>query len=90
MKAHNNLTDDELLQFLRENPVLRSSVEEMIEIASGPEKLDVDFDDAEDAVIDTIHRTGREMLRCWAQKASDAATKEELKNGGRSHEKKRS
>jgi hypothetical protein len=90
MSPRNSLTDDELLQFLREHPILRDSVEEMIEISSGPDKLDVDFDDAEDAVIEHIHRTGKEMLRCWAQKASDSATNEELRCGGRCHEKKRS
>jgi hypothetical protein len=90
MRSSSTLTDTELLQFLKENPTLRSAVEEMIEISSGPKKLDVGFDDAEDAVVDYMNRRGNEMLQHWAQKASDSATEEALKQGGRHHEKKRS
>ena len=71
--------DEELIiNALRNNPELKNCFLEMIDIAQDPirgQKLKFG-DDAEDAVVEVIQKTGRKLLEEWAQRRSEQAAEE--------------
>lgn len=73
------LEDEErILNALRTNPKLKNCILEMIDITEDPlrdQKLKLG-DDAEDAVVEVIQKTGRELLEEWAQRRSEQASEE--------------
>lgn len=85
-----NQEDEKILQTIKDNPALRACFLEMIEIADDSSSQLNRGDDAEEAVIQTIQKTGAVILQEWAQKKADKAA-QELKNEPdiRMHEKKR-
>ncbi len=91
-KFSNNLSDNEkkIIESLRGNHELRNCFLEMIDIADSPlGKLDLG-DDAEEAVVQAIKKTGKVLLDEWAQKKSDQATdKARTKPENHSHGKKK-
>ena len=79
-----------IMEALRASPNLKSCFLEMIDITDGEsfEKLDLG-DDAEEAVVNVIQKTGRELLQDWAQKKAKNIEKEERENKDiRPHKKK--
>lgn len=77
MTTYQSISEDEerLVLALRRNPQLAECFLEMIEIAEDPiqdKKLKLG-DDAEDAVVDVIQKTGRTLLEEWAQRRSEEA-----------------
>lgn len=83
--------DTEFLNRLKRHPQLRHYFEEMLETAELKNESVITPDDAEDAVLLQVRKTGQEMLRIWAQNAHDkvcenALTEEKI----RTHQKKRS
>ena len=88
------LSQDEenlLFQRIRENPTLARRMLEMTDII-GEELGGIEIaDEAEEAVVDNIRKTGRELLSTWAQKRADLEAKHTRELGGaRAHEKKSS
>lgn len=70
--------DERILSALKENPELKNCILEMLDIAQDPirdQKLKLG-DDAEDAVVDVIQKTGKKLLEEWAQRRSEQAAKE--------------
>ena len=94
MTTSKNSQEDEkrILNALRRNPELKDCFLEMIDIAEDPiksQKLKLG-DDAEDAVIEVIQKTGRKLLEEWTQRRSEEAAKEVSKQPKhRPHEKKK-
>ena len=87
-------TDDQethkILQALNSNPDLKACILEMIDITEDSANQLNRGDDAEDAVIQAIRKTGSVLLKEWAQSKADKAAKEtEEQPGVRVHEKKR-
>jgi hypothetical protein len=78
-KSKNNQQNEErILSALRDNPELENCILEMLDITEDPirdQKLKLG-DDAEDAVIDVIQKTGRKLLEKWAQRRSEQAAEE--------------
>ena len=80
-----------IIEALRSNPGLKACILEMIDITDGEsfEKLNLG-DDAEEAVVDVIHKTAQTLLQDWANKKKKQAEEEISNNNAyRSHEKKR-
>jgi len=80
-----------IVEALRSSPGLKACVLEMLDITGGKgfEELDLG-DDAEDAVVDVMHKTGQTLLQEWAQKKGKNAEQEVSKDANyRPHEKKR-
>lgn len=70
--------EERILSALRISPGLRDCILEMIDITEDPtkdQKLKLG-DDAEDAVVGVIQKTGRTLLEEWAQKRSEQAAEE--------------
>ncbi len=70
--------EERILNALRRNPELKNCFLEMIDIAEDPtgsQKLKMG-DDAEDAVVEVIQKTGRKLLEEWTQRRSEEAAKE--------------
>jgi hypothetical protein len=70
--------EDRILNALRRNPELKDCFLEMIDIAEDPtrnQKLKLG-DDAEDAVVEVIQKTGRKLLEEWAQRRSEQVAEE--------------
>ena len=83
--------EQKILEAIRSSPELGNCVLEMIDIASSPLGTLDRGDDAEDAVVNVIQKTGRLLLEEWAQKKSDEAGKEtQTKSGSHLHGKKKS
>jgi len=79
-----------ILQALSDNPDLKACILEMIDITEDSANQLNRGDDAEDAVIQAIRKTGSVLLKEWAQSKADKAAKEtEELPGVRMHEKKR-
>lgn len=78
-ESQNSRTDEErILDALRSNPELKNCILEMLDIALDPikdQKLKFG-DDAEDAVVAVIQKTGRKILEEWAQRKSEQAAEE--------------
>lgn len=85
----NNKEEENLLIIIRNNPILGRCVFEMLDIA-GEDLGNIELaDDAEEAVIKSIDKTGKELLTIWAQKkANQLAEQTKLEIGTRMHEKK--
>lgn len=84
MKDKPEVSDEDLLRRLREQPVLRQRMVALLDIAqdkSGDVKL---ADEAEMRVTQEIRRLGQEMMQSWAQ-GQVRATELEQRRGGRSH-----
>lgn len=77
--SRNSHEDEErILNALRRNPELKDCFLEMIDIAEDPtrsQKLKLG-DDAEDAVVEVIQKTGRKLLEEWAQRRSEETANE--------------
>lgn len=83
--------EERILNALRRNPELKNCILEMLDISEDPirdQKLKLG-DDAEDAVIEVIRKTGRKLLEEWAQKRSEQVAKEVSQNKHRPHGKKK-
>ena len=84
-----NEREQKILDALRENPDLESCFLEMIDISHSPlGKLD-NGDEAEEAVVDAIQKTGKILLEEWSQKKSDQAAEETQNRGGNQHHGKK-
>ena len=84
--------ENEILEALRSSPRLKACFLEMLDITDGDnfEALN-SGDDAEEAVVDVIQKTGRALLQEWVEKKKIKAEKEiGADNAYRAHEKKRS
>jgi hypothetical protein len=77
--SKNQQQDDErILHALKVNPELKSCFLEMIDIIEDPtkdQKIKLG-DDAEEAVVEVIQKTGKKLLEEWAQRRSDQTSKE--------------
>lgn len=82
--------NQKILQALNDNPDLKACILEMIDITEDSTNQLNRGDDAEEAVIQAIRKTGSVLLKEWAQSKADKAAQEtgELP-GVRMHEKKR-
>lgn len=70
--------EERILNVIRSNPELKECFLEMISIAEDPtrdQKLKLG-DDAEDAVVEVIQKTGRKLLEEWAQRRSEQVAEE--------------
>jgi hypothetical protein len=70
--------EERILNALRMNPGLKDCILEMIEITEDPtenQKLKLG-DEAEEAVVAVIQKTGKNLLEEWAQRSSDQAAEE--------------
>jgi hypothetical protein len=86
------LTDKEkaVLAALRENPELEKCFLEMIEITHERLTELKRGDDAEDAVVETIQKTGKTLLKEWAEKQRNRIDEEIRKDKSlRPHGKKK-
>jgi hypothetical protein len=84
--------EERILNALRSNPGLKECILEMLDISQDPvrdQKIKLG-DDAEDAVVEVIQKTGRKLLEEWAQKRNEQAAEEvSQKPKHRFHEKKK-
>lgn len=70
--------EERILSALRGNPELKNCILEMLDIAQDPirdQKLKLG-DDAEDAVVEVIQKTGKKLLEEWAQRRNEQAAEE--------------
>jgi hypothetical protein len=70
--------EERILEALRSNPVLKTCILEMLDItqdSARDQKLKLG-DDAEDAVVNVIQKTGITLLEEWVQKRSEQASEE--------------
>ncbi len=82
--------NQKIMQALRDNPDLKACILEMLDITKDPTNQLNRGDDAEEAVIQAIRKTGATLLKEWAQRKSDKAEQEmQSQPGVRMHEKKR-
>lgn len=93
MENSNTLSSDEkkILEALREDAQLLECVLELTEISGN--KIDrLKFgDDAEEATVNAIQKTGKTVLKGWAERREDEAEKEWIAvKECRGHEKKSS
>jgi hypothetical protein len=86
-----NLKAMELVRRLQNHPELQHCIEEILDTAELANNLVETADDAEEAIVAQIRKTGSEALRLWAQNAQDKACREALDQPKtRPHQKKRS
>ena len=82
--------DQRLLQALKNHPDLKACFLEMVDITEDNTNQLNRGDDAEDAVIAAMRKTGATLLKEWAQKKADKAEQETRGQPHvRIHEKKR-
>lgn len=87
------ITDEDektILAALRSNPRLKTCFLEMVDITDGDVFEDLNNgDDAEDAVVDAIQKTGTALLQGWTEK-KNAKTEGEMRTNKlyRPHKKK--
>lgn len=75
---HSHEDEERILNALRRNSELKNCFLEMIDIAEDPirdQKLKFG-DEAEEAVVEVIQKTGKKLLEEWAQRRSDQAADE--------------
>ncbi len=87
--ATSSSKEKRILEALRENPQLLDCVYELAEISRN--KIDdLEFaDDAEEATVDAIQKTGKAVLEGWFEKKRDQVTEVwRSKRECREHEKK--
>lgn len=78
------LSDEELLSGLREQPKLRSRITALLELAQGSNAELERADDAEDWLIQEVRAMGQETLQAWAQSRVEQS-EEEVRRSGRAH-----
>ena len=83
--------EENLLKTVRNNPNLARCLFEMIEIA-GENLGNIELaDDAEEAVVQGIKKTGKELLKLWIEKKEKQLSDQaKLEKNTRLHEKKTS
>jgi hypothetical protein len=84
MEDKRDMSDEELLRRLREQPMLRQRMVALLDIAedkAGDLKL---ADDAELRLTQEIRRLGQELMQGWAEGQVRAAEQEQ-RRGGRAH-----
>ncbi len=77
-QKHAQEDEERILNALRNNPELKNCFLEMIDIAEDPtrdKKLKLG-DEAEEAVIEVIQKTGRKLLEEWTQRRAEQAADE--------------
>jgi hypothetical protein len=80
-----------ILQALEANPSLKDCFLEMIDAAQDSSGELNKGDDAEDAIVAVINKTGQVLLQEWAEKKSNEADTQALEQGNlRPHTKKKS
>jgi len=69
------MTDKELLEALKGNPVLKSKVESLVQLSSGSHNgVEVTWGDtAEELIIGEIEGLGRDVLEKWANSRASKA-----------------
>jgi hypothetical protein len=72
---NSSMNDDEahILNTIRAQPELKNCFLEMIDITQDSADLLNCGDDAEEAIVESIRKTGEVLLQQWAQKKSDKA-----------------
>jgi hypothetical protein len=81
---------EELIQFVNDHPHLEECFLEMMEIAKDKSMILNNGDDAEEAVIQSIEKTGQVVLQEWANKKEKQARQFINLEKCREHEKKMS
>jgi hypothetical protein len=79
---------EELMQFIIDHPHLEECFLEMMEIAKDKTQVLNNGDDAEEAVIWSIEKTGQVVLQEWANKKEKQARQMTNLEECRKHEKK--
>lgn len=67
------MTDQELMNKLREEPALRQRVSGLLDLIANTSGDFVTADSAEFQLIDELHHLGRESLTAWARKTEGVA-----------------
>jgi len=78
------LSDAELLAFLRENVVLRTRIASIAAAVDGAGGTLLEADAAEERLVEEVRYLGREALTSWARKRVDA-TEREIRRQPRMH-----
>lgn len=84
MANGHEVSDEDLVQRLRQQPVIRARLLKLLDVAedtAGDLKL---ADDAELRLTQELRRLGQEMMQSWAENQVQA-TEQELRCGGRAH-----
>ena len=68
--------DLQLLQKLKEDPKLYSSIQDIISIMDSPENEGKSFDEIEDLIIPKLKELGRNSLGNWVSKQESSASKQ--------------
>jgi hypothetical protein len=90
MKDLLNEEEKAVLNAMKENPELKECFLEMIGITHERINELKKGDDAEEAVVKVIHKTGNILLQEWCEKQEEMAAKASQQNKTlRSHEKKK-
>lgn len=80
--------DEAILQALHADPTLKICILEMIGIIEAELGVLDRGDDAEEAVVDLMHRTSRALLQKWAEKKEAKAHENLKRTDYRPHRKK--
>lgn len=91
MSTNQEVNEDEkkIFQALKDHPDLKACFLEMVDITEDTTNQLNRGDDAEDAVIHAMRKTGATLLKKWAQRKADKAEQEMREESGvRVHEKK--
>jgi hypothetical protein len=81
--------NEELIQFIKENPEIEECFLEMMEIAKDKREELNNGDDAEEAVVGAIRVTGKRVLQEWANRKAKIAEQRASRDPNlRFHEKK--
>jgi hypothetical protein len=76
MTQAQNEREQKILEALRDNPALEKCFLEMIDISHSPLGNLDNGDEAEEAVVQVVQKTGKLILEEWSQKKSDQAAEE--------------
>ena len=89
MEPHDS-DEKAILEALRSSPRLKACVLEMLDITDGDSFDELNSgDDAEEAVVDAIQKTGQALLQEWVKKKKiKAETEVSIDKAYRAHEKK--
>lgn len=85
-----DIEEKTIIEKLRSSPRLKACFLEMLDITSGEnfEELETG-DDAEEAVVESIQKTGQALLQEWVERKKDKAEEEAVAGESyRLHEKK--
>ena len=78
------ISDEALLNGLRDQPRLRSRIAGLLELAQGSKEELERADDAEDWLIQEVRALGQETLQAWAQSRVHQS-EEDVRHSGRAH-----